>query len=161
MAHLHITRCFTVLLLVVFHSLSASASAQSLTGTQPVLTSATNLVIPGTLVVRGANFTSGGEVYIVVHDRWGESSGERRWVTASEPAYGLHGSIDPANGARPGGIVHETFASLCDRELMVRAYDQSAGVWTGTMDVDLDCAGATMQAPPTGERPWDDIGPTP
>ncbi len=109
----------------------------------------------------GANFTTSGEVYIVVHDRWGELSGETRWVTASEPAYGTHGSTDPANGARPGGIVYEIFASLCDRALMVRAYEQTAGVWTGAMDVDLDCTEGTARSASSSEKPGDDIGPTP
>lgn len=162
MAHIHINRCFVVLILVAFHSLNASVFAQGLAGVQPVLTSAAaNLAIPGTLVVSGANFTSGGEVYIAIYDRWGESSLETRWVTASEPVYGQHGSMDPANGSHPGGIVHETFASLCDQALMVRAYDQSAGVWTGMLDVDLDCGAGTAPAPSYSEKPWDEIGPTP
>ena len=42
---------------------------------------------PGELLIEGHGFTPGGLVFIAIHDQWGMTQHEVRWVTASEISY--------------------------------------------------------------------------
>ena len=39
---------------------------------------------PGELLIEGHGFTPGGLVFIVIHDMWGQTQHETRWISASE-----------------------------------------------------------------------------
>ena len=137
------------------------------TGTTfPSLTYAIASELPSALIrVSGDGFTPGGLVFIALHDQWGETLHETRWVIASSPDYGLYGSMDPAQGFRPGGTVGEVFdlfqetiygpngsmdpalgyvpaesaGASCGMALMVRAFDHQAQAWSNTLDVSVGC----------------------
>jgi len=131
-------RSTVVFVLIVFASI-APAAAQVLVPL-PVLT---NVVVgSGTadaILVTGQGFTAGGDVFIAVHDPWGERSYETRWSTASEPIFDMLGHDDPTLGYRPGGQVREAFEHLCGQQVMVRAYDQATRSWSNVIDVASAC----------------------
>ncbi len=105
----------------------------------PVLSSIAGAIAPDTIQVRGEGFTAGGEVFIAIHDPWGERSYETRWTTASKPTMDMLGHDDPALGFRPGGLVFESFANLCGQQVMVRAYDQATRSWSNVVDIESAC----------------------
>lgn len=142
------TLSFPVLIrtVVLFLSLALSTllvpagSPAQVSSPLPVLTSvAASVNTPDAIMVTGQGFTAGGEVFIAVHDPWGERSYETRWTTASEPVFDMLGHDDPALGYRPGGLVRESFEHLRGQQVMVRAYDQATRSWSNVIDVEPGC----------------------
>ena len=117
---------------------SARATAQ-VAAPLPVLSSIASAVDPATIQVRGEGFTVGGDVFIAIHDPWGERSYDTRWTTASEPRFDMLGHDDPALGYRPGGVVVESFQRLCGQQVMVRAYDEATRLWSNVVDIAGAC----------------------
>jgi len=105
----------------------------------PILSSIAGAVDPAVIQVHGEGFTAGGDVFIAIHDPWGERSYETRWTTASEPVFDLLGHDDPSLGFRPGGTVRESFEHLCGQQVMVRAYDATTRAWSNVVDVAGAC----------------------
>jgi hypothetical protein len=106
----------------------------------PVLTSvADSMSAPDAILVTGQGFTPGGDVFIAVHDPWGERSYETRWTTASQPVFDMLGHDDPMLGYRRGGLVVESFNHLCGQQVMVRAYDQATRSWSNVVDFAGSC----------------------
>jgi hypothetical protein len=131
-----------LVLLLAFVPFSQSAAQPATVRPLLIIGSVSALDAPGSILVSGAGFTAGGDVFIGLYDQWGKYVQESRWVVASQPTYGLDGSIDPAAGYVSGGLVNETFAIDCRSGVMVRAHDRSSGIWTEVLDVDVftsDC----------------------
>jgi hypothetical protein len=137
-------------------------------GLSPTLVEAVSVPSEGMVIVRGQQFTPGGQVYVALYDRWGVQRFETRWVSASEELWGMNGSRDPALGYVHGGSVIERFslsdeafgpngsrdpalidvpddpggdlmARSCTTMLMVRALDVEQNVWTNTIDAEMGC----------------------
>ena len=127
----------TVLFVIIAMSAlapSSPATAQ-VAAPLPVLASVASAVDPGTVQVRGEGFTVGGEVFIAIHDPWGERSYDTRWTTASNVTFDMLGHDDPNLGYRPGGVIFESFEYLCGQQVMVRAYDQATRSWSNVVDI--------------------------
>jgi hypothetical protein len=133
-------RSTVLLVILAFSALAPSAPATAqVAGTLPVLTKAAVSPQPAAIVVIGEGFTAGGDVFIAIHDPWGERSYETRWTTASEPVLDMYGRRDPVLGYRPGGVVVESFEHLCGQQVMVRAYDQATRTWSNVVDIVAAC----------------------
>jgi len=132
-------------LIVLFVVLAISALAPSgpataqMTGPLPVLSVAVVSPQPASIVFVGEGFTAGGDVFIAIHDPWGERAYETRWTTASKPRLDMYGHKDPVFGYQPGGIVVESFEHLCGQQVMVRAYDQTTRAWSNLVDIVTAC----------------------
>ena len=63
------------------------------------------------IVIAGHGFTPGGQVYIVIHDLWGATLHENRWITASEVSYQPPPDLPPGEGFSfdTGGNIAEWF----------------------------------------------------
>jgi hypothetical protein len=93
-----------VLISLLSHVLSPTASARDTSS--PVLSVATAVALPSTLIsVQGDGFSSGGLVYLAVYDRWGTELHDHVWTVASTAHYGTNGSADPAQGYVPAGTI--------------------------------------------------------
>ena len=142
MSRFHIRRPVVVLLMLagVMVLGPSTTSATHPTGILPTLTDAVATTREsGTITVRGEGFSPGGQVYVALYDRWGNTLHETRWVTASSTVYGRDGRADPAAGFHRGGTLDEVFAHLCDATPMVRAYDQETATWSNWLDVHPGC----------------------
>jgi hypothetical protein len=143
--------CVLFLFTLLLQGPVSTATAQ-VTGSAPVLSVATPVVLPSTLiVVQGQGFTPGGLVYVAIYDRWGEHLHEHVWAIAGHGHLGVSGSHDPNLGYVPAGTLdvvidhaspgedEETGGISCGRDLMVRAYDQQAAAWSNLLDVTARC----------------------
>lgn len=160
---LHIVPVVAMLLLIT--SGAHAGNKRVLPAMAPSLITAAPMVdSPGAVSVSGQDFTPGGEVVIALYDRWGVQHYESRRAIASDAAFGLNGSQDPALGYIPGGSIRELFGAsepvygpggsqdpatgyvsgvdsvnLCGASLMVRAYDARTDQWSNVFDVDPAC----------------------
>ena len=124
--------------LTVLGSLAIGAEARA--DVTPSLTNASvRAATPGTVWVEGFDFTPGGNVYVAIYDRWGEQLYETRWTAADSTVMGSDGTSNPLTGYTEGGFVGESFSVPCGADAMVRAFDQSTGVWTTWLDVNAGC----------------------
>jgi hypothetical protein len=66
---------------------------------------------PGAIMVSGYGFTLGGLVFIAIHDQWGMTEHETRWVTASRSAYQPAQTVDRDESFSfdSGGKIGESF----------------------------------------------------
>ncbi len=134
-----------IVTLVMMFSLGVAAifmvgSAQKTRTTLPLLNGAPrHSVERSAVVVSGANFIPGGDVFIAVQDMWGVTSLETRWTIASEHTLASTRSHDPNLGFHPGGAVHEEFGLLCGQTVTVRALDAQTGNFSNPLDLDVDC----------------------
>jgi hypothetical protein len=62
-------------------------------------------------MVLGTGFSQGGLVFIAIHDQWGVTEHETRWVTASTFTYQPPQDLDPGEGFsfNSGGNIGESF----------------------------------------------------
>ncbi len=136
---IHIRRAVLLVIIAISSLAPGLPATAQVNAPLPVLSSIASAIDPAAIQVRGEGFTAGGEVFIAIHDPWGERSYETRWTTASEPTFDMLGHDDPALGYRPGGVVFESFANLCGQQVMVRAYDQDTRSWTNVVDIESAC----------------------
>jgi hypothetical protein len=135
-----VSRCQAILALTLLFAVVAfSLAAAQVVPQRPLLTidAAPSLEFPGSILVSGSGFTAGGDVFIGLYDQWGKQAYETRWVVASQPTYGLDGSLDPAAGYVSGGWVNEVFAIDCRSGIMIRAHDRASGIWTDVLDIEV------------------------
>jgi hypothetical protein len=119
----------------------------------PVLMSA--MAAPGTVLVSGGGFTSGGRVFVAVYDAWGTAPVATLWTNASPAIFGVDGSQDPAAGFVPGGLVlvNISFAGPCGTAPMARAYDVSTRTWSAVLDADTRGLGTPVYGPDGSQDP--------
>lgn len=104
---------------------------------------------PGTIMVSGTGFTLGGLVFIAIHDQWGTTEHETRWVTASQSAYQPPQAVDQDESFSfdSGGNVGELFAiPLMETELPSDSHNPALGTVTSvpTTMGGVDCATSLM-----------------
>jgi hypothetical protein len=65
----------------------------------------------GEILIEGHGFTPGGLVFIAIHDQWGMTQHETRWITASEISYQPPQDLPPGEGFSfdTGGNFAESF----------------------------------------------------
>ena len=110
--HSRVVVCFLVMFGFLFNGIASSSSAQPASVLPVLINAVTSAVNPGTIMVRGGNFSPGGLVYIALYDQWGATLHETRWVTASTTVYGPSGSQDPAQGFIAGSGIGEWFEQI-------------------------------------------------
>ena len=64
-----------------------------------------------------------------------------QFLVTADATYGPNGSQDPAVGYQPGlaSGSYDLIATACRDNVMVRAYDRDAAVWTNLLDVASNC----------------------
>jgi len=149
-------RCLGVLL-VMLSAITAVIGSTSQTGATtnpldvapqgfagPILTGAacTN-ARDGVLLVTGEQFTSGGEVQVVLYRAGSTRPSLIRFVRASQPIFRASGTTEPNRGFIPGGFMGITFGARCDETAFVRAFDQQTGIWSNQLSAMRTCELAT------------------
>lgn len=146
-----------LILLTTLSPFMASPGNAQLVHTMPVLQRVVASTTPDFVSVSGLGFTPGGEVFVVVHDKWGDELYPRVSTVASRTTYGENGSQDPAQGYTQPGVIHVQVAlfsmsisgtngsqdpaqgyfagnmgSLLENgiDLFVNAYDVQADTWS-------------------------------
>jgi hypothetical protein len=102
----------SLLLVVLFWGSSSVPAVAQTEPASPVLNAVVaSTTQPGTIMVSGTGFTQGGLVFIVIHDQWGNSNHENRWVVASKFTYQPPQDVDPDEGFSfdTGGNIGEVF----------------------------------------------------
>ena len=115
--HLTLRRLRLAIPLVILAGLLASSTASA--GTFATSDSTFPVIGPevtgdggsGEIVIMGHGFTPGGQVFIAIHDMWGQVQHETRWVTASEISYQPPQDLPPGEGFSfdTGGNFSEAF----------------------------------------------------
>jgi hypothetical protein len=132
------TQLFTLFLLLtgIISVSGAAIAAPDDQAIVPLISSAsTSTASQGTIVVSGAHFTPGGDVFIAIHGRRGEIVQESRWTTASVAPMTINGVADPVVEAYPGGILFEIFDHLGDQPVTVRAFDRQTATWSNPLEI--------------------------
>jgi hypothetical protein len=102
-----------------------------------ISSSSTNQGSQSALIVTGADFTPGGDVFIAIYDRWGNIARESRWTTASTVPMTTNGVADPAHEITPGGVIVEAFDAFGEQLVTVRAFNRQTAAWSNPVDVTI------------------------
>jgi hypothetical protein len=100
-------------------------------------------------MVSGTGFTQGGLVFIAIHDQWGMTAHETRWIVASTYTYQPPQGVDPGEGFSfdTGGNIGELFEIPMTTSVSAgHSGISSEGLVTGqpTSMTGLDCTTSLM-----------------